>query len=89
MDLILQWSLGFGEASNPLLPPPDAMAGGILCVWAVVLKLNQRAIRRSVEEGNASARALILPYFGRVLTWCVHVCVFVLGFWPARKAGGG
>lgn len=76
VDLILQWSLGFGEASNPLLPPPDAMAGGILCVWAVVLKLNQRAIRRSVEEGNASARALILPYFGRVLT-CVAICTLL------------
>ncbi len=66
----MQWSLGFGEADDPLLPPPDALAGLILFLWALVLKLNQRAVKTQAENGDfSSSRSVILPYFARVLTW--------------------
>ncbi len=83
VDLILQWTLGFGEADEPLLPPPDALAGLILCLWAAIVKYNQRTIKATAEEGDVvSSQSLILPYFSRVLTWSVlthsRPCVVVV-----------
>ena len=76
VDLILQWTLGFGETDEPLLPPPDAIAGLILCLWAALLKYNQRSIKRTAEDGDpVSSRSLILPYFSRILTWYVRAIV--------------
>ena len=70
LDLILQWSLGWGVEDKVLVPPPDALRAALVLVWIFTLLCNQRKLRRAAQAGDeAAARSVVLPAFSPLLKW--------------------
>lgn len=73
VDIILQWTLGWGLRKDALLPPPDFLAGCVVCIWVVCLYVHQRRVRVLAQSGateaerTSAARHVLLPAFTPML----------------------
>ena len=69
VDIILQWTLGWGLRKDVLLPPPDFLAGIVTCVWVVWLWRNQRRVRAAAQDGDVDAASKVLLQAFVPLVW--------------------
>jgi hypothetical protein len=70
VDIILQWSLGWGTRRDFLLPPPDFIAGCAVWLWTLALYRQQKRVRIAAQGGDeVAAQKVLLQAFIPLIAW--------------------